>query len=180
MSPELIVAVLGIPTAGLVSYIVGRRKERASAADRRRVIATGLLAELQSLEIGLRKLANHSQAARSTIWPDDSTFKALRGDLFLFRRSAAGALIVFYGLVNEINSSRMRMRDECVELTDRAHRFIRVKATFAANHIPELRTLLEAAGGSPLAHGSTTWVSDGVEPTLMPPAFESNKQLPSS
>ena len=82
MSPELIVAVLGIPVAGLVSYIVGRRTERARSDNRRRVVATALLAELQSLELGLRKLAVHRQAAHSTIWPDDSNFATFRSDLF--------------------------------------------------------------------------------------------------
>ena len=70
MTPELIVAivaivvaVLGIPATGFVTYRVVRRTERVSAAKRRRVVATGLLAELQSLELGLRKLASNKQAA---------------------------------------------------------------------------------------------------------------------
>jgi len=147
MTPELIVAivaiavaVLGIRATGFMTYRVVRRTERVTAAERRRVVATGLLAELQSLEIGLRKRASNRQAALSTVWPDDSNFRAFRGDLFLFEPETAQALIVFYGLVNEINNSRVRMRDEGVKPGDRAHRFIRAKGTFAANRIRELRT----------------------------------------
>lgn len=172
MSPELIVAIfvaiLGIPATGF-----------ASAAERRRVIATRLLAELQSLEIGLRKLAKHRKAAHSTVWPDDSNFVTFRSDLFLFDPATAQALIVFYGLVREINGSRVRMRDEGVKEGDGAHRFIRVKAIYAANRIRDLLTLLKAAGGSALPEESLTWVRGGAEPTLAPPAFQSTKQLES-
>ena len=182
MSPELLVAILGIPVAGVVSYIVGRRTARASAAERRRVIATGLLAELQSLELALRKIAKHREAAHSTVRPDDSNFATFHSDLFLFEPGTAQKLIVFYGLVREINrelnNSRIRMKDEGVNPGNRDHRFIRVKAIFAANWIPELRGVLETAGGSALPDESIKWARR-EDPTLEPPAFESNKQLES-
>ena len=177
MSPELIVAVLGIPVAGLVSYIVGRRTERARSDNRRRVVATALLAELQSLEPGLPKLARQRKAAQSTKGPDDSNFATFRSDLFLFDQTTAQALVVFYGLIKEINASRTRMRDEGAKPGNPAHRFVRVKAIYAANRIPELRQLLESAGGSVIPEASVTWVSNREEPILVSPAFEATKQL---
>ena len=186
MSPELIVAILaivlaalGIPAAGFVTYRVVRRAERKSAAERRRVIATGLLTELQSLELALRKIAKHQKAAHSTVRPDDSNFTTFRSDLFLFDPATAQVLVVFYGLVREINNSLMRMRDEGVEPSNQDHRYIRVKAIFAANWIHDLRRLLEAAGGSALPEESVKWARGSEDPTLEPPAFESNKQLES-
>lgn len=182
MPPEIaiVIAVLGIPATGFVSYFVGRSIERASAATRRRVVATALLAELQSAELALRKIARDRTAAHSTVWPGDSNFTTFRGDLFLFAPATAQALIVFYGLVHEINTSRVRIREAKVEPGDRAaNRFIRVKAIFAANRIPGLRGLLEAAGGSALPDESVELARGSDEPALLPPAFEASKQIES-
>ena len=114
MPPELIVAivvaVLGIPATGFVSYKVGRLTERARAAERRGVIATGLLAELQSLELALRKIAKHREAAYSTVRPDDFNFTTFRSDLFLFDPATAQKLIVFYGLVRNETQPNQQLR----------------------------------------------------------------------
>jgi hypothetical protein len=173
-----LLSILGIIATGLVGYLFGRREEKARAADRRPIVASALLAELQSLEIGLRRLAKNAQAARSTIYPDSTTYVAFRTDLVLFDPRTAQALILFYGLIDEITSSRARMRDEDAQLTERAHTFIRNKATYAANRIPDLKKKLEAAGGLALETEDVTWISDtGIVP-IGEPAFESTKQLP--
>jgi hypothetical protein len=82
-------------------------------------------------------------------------------------------------LVEAVRVEFWRMRDEEAEPGDRAHRFIRANAIFAANRMPELRRLLEGAGGSALPDESVRWVRGSEEPTLSPPAFESTKQLDS-
>lgn len=172
--------VIGLLGAAVLGYLVGRRQEKAKAAELRQVVATALLAEIQSLEIALRRLAVHRQAARSTLRPEMATFEAFRPQLVLLTPETAQTLIVFYGLVQEINSSRRGMTDAEVELTDDAHRFVRAKAAFAANRLPELRRLLEAAGGRALPTGESTWVSGGTEVELGEPAFEATTQLPAA
>ena len=96
----------------------------------------------------------------------------------LFRLETAQALIVFYGLVREINSSRQRMKEDEVQLTPDASDFIKAKASFAAKRIPELRRFLEAAGGIALPPGDPTWVSSSSLLKLGDPAFDSTKLVP--
>ena len=171
----MVLTLIAVLVGALLGYVASRLQDRAKAAALRPVVATALMTELQSLEVGLRRLALHKQAASSTIHPDTSNYEAFRSQLVLLKPHVAQALIVFYGLVAEINSSRQRMREEQVELGEDAHGFIRAKAIFAANLVPELRRVLKAAGGLVRPPGNPTWVSGDTDLTLGEPAFDTTK-----
>ncbi len=73
---------------------------------------------------------------------------------------------------------KMKMKEKEAQLTERAHNFIRNKAAYAANRIPDLKKRLEAVGGLVLEPQDVTGVSDTETVALVNPAFESTEDLP--
>ena len=165
----LIGAVLG--------YWAGWLQKHREEGRRRRSVATALLAELRPLERMLRTRAEHTRAAQSTVQINMPVFDNFASDLTLFEAPATHALLELRAFVRDIENSAALFADERSKPDERANHYMRLKAIAAANLIPKVRTLLEAAGGIAPPDPHVDVYPTGKLPPLLDPAFPNASDL---
>jgi hypothetical protein len=162
--------IIAIASA-LLGYWAAVAQSKRERRERRVAIATALLTELRWLERILRKLAQHNEAAASTVRPTTDVHDEFQSEFLLFGPETLRLLLYFRGLIRDIELSRENIRAGLAPVDGDAHHFFRVKAAGAASLIPELRRLLEGEGGaSPLDKHVEQFKPPSL-PSLPPPAF---------
>ena len=165
----LVSAALGFVAGGLGQW----RDKRA----RRKSVATLLLVELRWQELLLRKLAGHAEAASSTVRTLTDVYDRFAHDVVLFEPETARRLLEFRGLIRDMEVSRETISNLSIIPDEKGHHYFRVKATFAAQLLPELRTLLEKEGGVVPTESPYQTVRYPELPPLQPPAFPGKGEI---
>jgi hypothetical protein len=165
-----------------LGYWSGYLKKRMDDRARRRGVATALLAELRILERMLRTRAEHAKAADSTVTIAMPVYDRFESDVLLFPIETTQLLLELRAFVRDIELIAALRKDG--EQSDRrAHHYVRLKASGAANLIPRIKRVLEAAGGVAPADPPIESYDIDELPPLMAPAFPnaarlSNRSLP--
>lgn len=154
-----------------LGFVAGRFGQWREKRARRKSVATLLLVELRWQEPMLRKLAGHTEAASSTVRPLTDVYDRFAHDVVLFEPETARRLLEFRGLIRDMEVSRETINKLGIEPDEKGHHYFRVKATFAAQLLPGLRTLLEKEGGVVPTESPLQTVRYPELPPLQLPAF---------
>jgi hypothetical protein len=160
-----------------LGYWVGFLQKYREDRKRRQNVATALLAELRPLERMLRTRAEHAKAAESTVQIQMPVFDQFASDVLLFKSPATHALLELRGFIRDIENTAELFVGERGTADERANHYMRLKAIAAANLIPRVTKLLEAAGGVFPPDPEVGWYPTGKLPQLVDPAFPNASNL---
>lgn len=160
-----------------LGYWAGFLQQRREDKKRRHSVATALLAELRPLERMLRVRAKHTKAAESTVQIRMPVFDRFESDLPLFDPSTTHALLELRAYVRDIENSADLLAGDRSAVTERAHHYMRLKATGAANVLPEVVRALKSAGGIAPLDPKVDLYPTGELPQLVDPAFPNAANL---
>lgn len=160
-----------------LGYWAGWLQKRREDKKRRQNVATALLAELRPLERMLRTRAGHTKAAESTVQINMPVFDHFASDLILFDSSATHALLELRGYIRDIENTADLFAGERGTADKRANHYMQLKAIAAANLIPKVAQLLEAAGGIAPPDPKVDTYPTGRLPALVEPAFPNASNL---
>lgn len=130
-------------------YWAGDLRKAKEDRKRRTSLATALLFELRPLERMLRVRAVHTRAAESTVTISMPVYDRFEGDLLLLPPAVAHTLLELRSFVRDIELSAANAASGRYPVDESAHRYMRLKATLAANAVPKARVALESVGGQP-------------------------------
>jgi hypothetical protein len=104
-------------------------------------------------------------------------FDRFASDLTLFDSPTTHALLELRGYVRDIENTADLFAGERGTADERANHYMRLKAIGAANCIPEVKRLLEAAGGIAPLDPKVDRYRAGELPPLVDPAFPNASNL---
>lgn len=154
-----------------LGYWAGGLRRAQDDRKRRKAVATALLWALRPLERQLRTRAQHSHAAESTTTISMPVYDRFVQELVLFPPEPVHVLLELRGFVREVELSASLFSTKPEVIGEKAHEFVRAKATLAANLIPAAKSALEAAGGTSPVDWEIQFIRRGVGLELVPPAF---------
>lgn len=160
-----------------LGYWAGWLQEYREDKKRRHSVATALLAELRPLERMLRVRAKHTKAAESTVQISMPVFDRFESDLPLFDASTTHVLLELRGYVRDIENSADLLAGDRSAVNEKAHHYMRLKATGAANLLPKVARALESAGGIAPLDPKVDLYPTGELPPLVDPAFPNATNL---
>jgi hypothetical protein len=139
---------------------------------RRRSIATALLDEARAIEVDMRRLTTHREAARRGGASATGILRRIveSDDLFLFRSSTISLLLNRHGLLLDIQEAIADFRSSN-GTEDWLHGTVRAKAFFVADGMREVKKALLAEGGSLPPASALQTVDPEHLPALPPSAF---------
>jgi hypothetical protein len=146
----LVVGLLGA-VAAIGAAIVTIRGERRLRLEerhsRRKALATTLMVQLRSIEIGLRGLAVHPLAASDKVITSMSLFERFtEADASILTPSAVTVLEKFRGRLREIVESRRTIERVGMSPSSDDHHWVQTRAALAANMVTLVRRALLDAG----------------------------------
>lgn len=158
----------------LLGYYLGHLKDARERKARRAVLATALLAELRFLNGVLRQVAVGG-VPQGDPFAHPVLEAALR-ELGLFERDAAVALTHFRGFLldvrNDARAAHQEARTSAPRMFYVLNESVKVKATYAANAIKDLKAAMLASGGQLPPPIRERPVTVGSLPQLLPSPFE--------
>ena len=173
---SLVGKILLAVIAAALGYGGGHLRKKADDKTRRKGVATALLAELRPLERMLRARVAHTRAADSTVTISMPVYDHFENDVLLFPAETARLLIELRSFIRDLELTAALRKDG--EPSDaRAHHYVQLKATAAANIIPRVKRSLEEAGGVPPADPPIETFTVGELPSLIAPAYPNAANL---
>ena len=153
MAPDFLNgAILALVSAAL-GFLGARSKSWVDRRRARKTLASGLLSELRWLDGILRQIVQHGPV--SFYDPLGHPFiEAAISRLTLFDQPTAQRIAHFHAMLRDVRAgvNEYRVHPEAVaERREEYKRFLKSKASFAAQAIPALKDALLDAGGSLLA-----------------------------
>lgn len=172
---DLIVGSLTTAFGGLLGYWLGHLKEARERRERRTVLASALLVELRALNGVLRQVAGGGVPYGDPF--HHPVLEATLGELSLFERETAVALTHFRNLLLDAQhdvraAHRAQSGDMGPQMFYVLNDSVKVKATYAANAIRDVKAALLKSGGQlppPIRERPAT---REAPPQLLPSPFE--------
>jgi hypothetical protein len=149
---DSLVTVGGTVGGVALAFWLNSRERRQEDERRRRALATALLAEIHLLKLSLQSIHETEDAGNRRIEPfQTAVYDTIGANLVLFNRETVQALIVFYHMIHELQSTLTRTEAQHRDPTHEVHGVVRLMATPAVDAEPDLtRRLRDEEGGQEL------------------------------